>query len=73
MDLAQTVQKHDDDLYRGNGKPGLTTRMAVCEERIDDVKESFDKLMAHQSRMTWLALGTLLTVLGDILVNLVKH
>ena len=66
------VQKHDDDLYRGNGKPGLTTRVAVCEERIDGVKELLEKLTANQSKMTWLVLATLLTVLGDIFVNVVK-
>lgn len=65
------VYKHDDDLYRGNGKPGLTTRMAVSEERIEDVKEVLDKLSSNQIKMMLLVLGTLLTVLGDIFVHVV--
>ena len=34
--VERAVRKHDDDLYHGNGKPGITTRIQVCEEKLED-------------------------------------
>lgn len=68
--LEAKVQKHDIDLYYGNGKPGLTTRIALTEDRIDGVKEIIDKIAATQSRTMLIVLATLLTVLGDIVIRL---
>lgn len=31
--ITELVEQHDKDLYRGNGKPGLTIRMEKSEDR----------------------------------------
>lgn len=72
MDIESRVQKHDDDLYRGNGKPGITTRIAVCEERIEGVKEDLEKLVKGQAWATRLTIATLLGLVTEIIVHIVK-
>ena len=37
-ELLRLVYKHDDDLYKGNGKPGITTRLALVESTVDSIK-----------------------------------
>jgi hypothetical protein len=32
------ANRHDQDLYRGNGKPGLTTRMNRVEDSVEAIK-----------------------------------
>lgn len=81
-ELRRKVEKHDCDLYYGNGKPGITTRMALAERAIDDNRESSEKEVedvkedmkefkkdAKSTRM--MMLGVILTVLGEIVVKLV--
>lgn len=68
------VEKHENDLYRGNGKPGLTTRMAVAEGRLDDHDDVMGKLDKQGTRIIWLlvsVLVTLITLLGTELVRMV--
>lgn len=36
-DQYRTLMKHDADLYHGNGKPGLTTRVLVLEEAMKSI------------------------------------
>lgn len=38
--LQVRVDKHQKDLYEGNGKPALTVRMALVESDVSEVKES---------------------------------
>ncbi len=33
--LRRTVEQHERDLYRGNGLPGITTRIKSLEDSID--------------------------------------
>lgn len=33
------VDKHEQDLYRGNGKPGITTRLERSEDRLDSLED----------------------------------
>lgn len=33
--LRRTVEQHDRDLYRGNGLPGITTRIKSLEDCLD--------------------------------------
>lgn len=51
----------EKDLYRGNGKPGITIRLAVLEECVDKIDETIkgmsdrlDKSNRKQDRLTWL-------------------
>lgn len=34
------VRKHEQDLYRGNGKPGMTTRINDLERDMEAIKEN---------------------------------
>lgn len=36
--VEEMARQHDQDLYRGNGKPGLTTRMQRAEDSIETIK-----------------------------------
>jgi hypothetical protein len=37
-EYSRMVLRHEQDLYRGNGKPGLTTRVLALEETMKDIK-----------------------------------
>lgn len=64
--LEDLVEKHDQDLYRGNGKPGITTRILMSEETIGKISSSLEK-------MVWLLVATFLTVIGFVIEQLVMH
>jgi len=51
------VHKHDKDLYVGNGKPGITTRMALVESTVESIR--------------FYARWIMLTVLGIFVVAIV--
>jgi hypothetical protein len=36
--LEESVDRHERDIYRGNGKPGLTARVEKVEDAITAVK-----------------------------------
>lgn len=55
------LQKHEQDLYRGNGKPGLTTRMALVEDNVakiedsvDTINQTIEKNGKKTDRLSWL-------------------
>lgn len=59
------LQKHDRDLYHGNGKPGLTTRIALLEECVDKIDEAIQNAARKTDRLTWLVavgVGILITL-----------
>ncbi len=79
-DCCPMVRRHDKDLYHGNGKPGLTTRMMLAEEKLDTMKESVDerldataKLVEQINKRFWTIIlgiaGTLGLTLLDILLK----
>jgi len=39
--LEKTSERHERDLYFGNGKPGITTRMEKVEEAMSSMKFYF--------------------------------
>jgi hypothetical protein len=63
------LQKHDNDLYRGNGKPGLTTRMELCEERLRIVNNAAEEIRKDSRTIKLMVIGAILTIMGDILVK----
>lgn len=64
--LEDKVEKHDQDLYRGNGKPGITTRVLMSEETITKISGSLAKLV-------WLGVATLFTVIGFVVEQTVMR
>ena len=43
--LCALVERHDKDIYRGNGKPGITTRMEKVEEAIANNRYYFRAIL----------------------------
>lgn len=73
--IASLVRRHDKDLYRGNGKPGLTTRMARQEDAMEVAIDRLDKSDKRQDRtqsMFWAIILLLLTILGGVITDAVK-
>lgn len=64
-DIRRMVDRHDQDLYRGNGKPGLTTRMALMEDCVEKISKNLNKI-------TWLLVAAIITGIMTILVSRLK-
>lgn len=72
-ELCKRVAKHDRDLYEGNGKPALTVRMALAEERIDAVNRTVEEIRKDSKAIKMMVLSVILAIAGDIIVKLVVH
>lgn len=59
VDIKEDVRLLKKDMWYGNGKPGLTTRMAQVEKYIES--------------QTWLLRSLLVAVLGDIVMRVFRH
>lgn len=66
--IEHLVLQHDKDLYRGNGKPGLTTRMQQAEDCMEVQGERIDKI----DRKFWAIILLLLTLLGGVITDIVE-
>lgn len=64
QEVARLAHKHDQDLYHGNGKPGLTTRMALMEDIVE-------KISRNLSKIVWLIVGAGITGIAGIVVDIV--
>jgi hypothetical protein len=62
----QLLHKIEQDLYFGNGKPALTIRIEVTEEKVETINRNLSKLV-------WLALGTAASSVGALVVALIAH
>lgn len=72
-EIEKLVGKHDQDIYRGNGKPGLTTRILQQEEAMEQQKEEMDKRDKRDEKLknwivslVFLVLATLFTLIGNL-------
>lgn len=70
-ELRRKVDRHDCDLYYGNGKPGITTRIALAEGEIKTVKDTVDEIKRDSKAMKMMIISLILTVIGEIIVRLV--
>lgn len=64
--LETKVAKVEKDLYHGNGKPGLTTRIAMSEETVE-------KIAKNLGRLVWLGVSTLLVIITFVIEQNVMH
>lgn len=65
-ELEGMVKRHDRDLYVGNGKPSITTRVAIMEECVSGIRKNLRQI-------TWLLMSTFATALATIIVTLVMR
>lgn len=64
-----------NDVYFGNGLPGLVTRMKQSEDRheaMDERCEKSDKKVDRLGTMFWAIIVLLLSILGSTLANTFK-
>jgi hypothetical protein len=69
--LWSDVRKLWKDVYEGEGQNDLSviTRLTVLEENMDDVKKAVDKNNKALNRLFWISLGTLVTIIADLIVK----
>lgn len=71
--------QHDRDLYRGNGKPGLTTRMQQAEDRLDGIDgkdgrmDKCEQSLDSTRKLFWALVMLALSNLTGIVVILVTR
>ena len=84
--LPGMVRRHDRDLYHGNSKPGLTTRMAQAEdamvalqkrqeqdmEQIDERCDKADKRQGRIEAMFWALILLALSILGGVITDIAR-
>jgi len=66
------LDKHDEDLYRGDGpgrSAGIVARINQLEEDMIDMKESMRQL----KRIGWAIIMLLLTLIGGVTADLIKE
>lgn len=57
------IKKHDKDLYEGNGRPSITSRMQMVEGDVGRISSSLGKGV-------WLVVVTLITLVANIAVTI---
>lgn len=70
-EIWRIVKYHDTDLYRGNGKPGLTTRMALVEDVTEKISDNLTWIVRLTVASVLAACGSIITAV--ILVILKVH
>jgi hypothetical protein len=66
------IERHDQDLYRGNGKPGLTTRIQMIEQDIRDICERENRAAKKRDRIELLVWGALIVALANLVSSHIK-
>lgn len=60
----ERLYRLEKDMWFGNGKPGLTVRMALMED-------CYEKLARNLSKFVWLAVGTFLSGLSAVVLLII--
>lgn len=66
--ISSMVMRHEKDLYRGNGKPGICTRMETGEDRMDGIESRQDKIDTKFNAIIIL----LITILAGLVTSMVR-
>lgn len=59
----------EKDMWIGNGKPGLTTRMANVENTLEASKEAENRRYRKQDRIEVLLWGALITAIANLIFS----
>lgn len=70
--LWDMVNRHDKDLYHGNGKPAITVRLSDVEGDVSDLKTCTTNMEKKQDRILWLVVTTLVTLVTLLITTLVR-
>jgi hypothetical protein len=66
---TELIFQHDRDLYRGNGKPGVTIRLEKIEDRMDSMEKALDRRETKQN----IILGAVLSLVGLMIAKYIFH
>lgn len=70
-EITARVDRLEDAIWRGNGKPALVTRMEVCERGL----ESIDERTRRWEKIAWLmaktTIGAILALAGHMAWELI--
>lgn len=72
-ELRKRVEKHDRDLYVGNGRPALCVRIAVVEKELETMNKAVDEIRKDNKAIMKMVIGLILAVAGQIIVRVVFH
>lgn len=61
------------DIYDGNGKDSLMTRMRLTEDRVDGLKETMERMDKKLSRIGIMVAGALLAFVAEMIVKGIWH
>ena len=68
--LVQMVERHERVLYRGDErKPGITARLEIGERALSEMRDDIKDIRGYFKTVVVLITGTILTVIGDIVVR----
>lgn len=71
VEQRKTLERLEKDVYHGNGKPGLTTRMALMEDRADGFDETIDAFKRNFSKAVWVLIGGFGSILAAVIVDII--
>lgn len=75
MESEQTrmLYRHDQDLYRGNGKPGITQRMAAVENSVLKLEEREEKKDAQAGRIELAVYVAVIAAIANFIAGRLGH
>jgi hypothetical protein len=68
-DIERRVAKLEKDVIHGNGLPGLTTRMAMGENRMENIEQKQKSIALQFWAIIILLMSTLTAVIVDLTVR----
>jgi hypothetical protein len=71
--LREMVERHEKDLYRGNGLPGITTRMQSAENRLNSIERLIAEQASKRDTKLNLVLAGILTIAGALVLHFLFH
>lgn len=72
--LEPKVEKHDKDLYMGNGLPSITTRLRMTEKATASNTEAIAEMARNSRKTQFMVMGIFLTAVATLVVDIVlKH
>ena len=63
------IQRIEKDLWFGNGKRGLTTRMQQVEDKLDDMKHSMTEYNRNAFQMKLLLIGAIVSAIAAAVIS----
>jgi hypothetical protein len=65
-ELAERLNDLESTIYRGNGHPGLVTRMSLVEKRQDDIETLQAKWESIATKLALTVAASVLGILGKL-------